>query len=65
LTLPGYRRELFKRYVGMHEAFTYFIVPVMLMSVIGVTSALLLLAIPPLWLVGFTLILYGKTLPKV
>jgi 4-hydroxybenzoate polyprenyltransferase len=59
-------RDKLKRIFSMHEISTYYIVPIILLQLLGLFSVLILLLIPLIWYILLNLTLYGKPLePKV
>ncbi|WP_455392222.1 UbiA family prenyltransferase [[Eubacterium] cellulosolvens] len=60
-----FKRENLLRAIGLHELLSYSIVPVMLVGIIDVPSAVFLIVLPFIWLALFLKILYGRLLPGI
>ena len=60
-----YSRPHLLRIIGLHEILSYSIVPIMLYSIIGLRTVVILLLVPVLWLALSLKILYGRLLPKI
>lgn len=64
LNMTSFDRERIRDYIGIVELLRYFLVPVMLMAVIGPGWSLLLMLLPFGWYALSTFIMYGKPLKR-
>jgi 4-hydroxybenzoate polyprenyltransferase len=60
LTMKTFNRSQIRRIIGIQSFLRYSVVPIMLISIIGITPAFLLILIPILWYVAFTPLLGEK-----
>ena len=61
-----FQRGKLKRIFSIHEIATFYIVPILLLQLLGLIPVLFLLILPLAWYISLNLILYGKPLePKV
>ncbi len=61
-----FRRDELKRIFSVHEIATFFLAPILLLPLLGITTVLCLMALPLIWYIALNLILYGKPLePRV
>lgn len=61
-----FRRDKLKRIFSIHEIATFYLVPIVLLQLLGFTIVLSLIALPLIWYMVLNLVLYGKLLePKV
>jgi 4-hydroxybenzoate polyprenyltransferase len=65
LNFRVFHRQKLMRILGMHEIVTYPMVPILIMGIVSIESALFLLFFPILWLACFLFIIYGKFMPDV
>jgi len=66
LNFTKFDRSKLKRVFSIHEISTYFIVPLILLPLIGIWISIGLLLLPLVWFIALNLVLYGKPLePQV
>lgn len=66
LNFEKFDRAKLKRIFSLHEISTYFIVPLILIPLIGIWISIGLLLLPLVWFIALNLVLYGKPLePRV
>jgi 4-hydroxybenzoate polyprenyltransferase len=66
LNFKTFDRSKLKRIFSIHEISTYFIVPLILVPILGLPISIGLLVLPLIWFICLNLILYGKPLePRV
>ncbi len=57
-----FNREKLKRIFSIHEIATFYLVPLLLLQLLGLIPVLCLISLPLIWYVVLNLILYGKPL---
>ncbi len=66
LNIGKFDRSKLKRIFSIHEISTYFIVPIILIPLLGIYVAIGLLLLPLIWFIFLNLVLYGSPLePRV
>ncbi len=60
LSLKTFDRNAIRKYIGLQSFLRYSLVPIMLMSIIGVTAAIVLIIFPVVWYIIFTPLLGEK-----
>ena len=60
LSLKTFDRNAIRKYIGLQSFLRYSLVPIMLMSMIGVTAAIVLIIFPVVWYIIFTPLLGEK-----
>jgi len=63
--MKNFEREKLIRYIGVHEIFTWFLAPFMLLNLLGPLNAFLIGIFPIVWLFVFLKIQYGSFKPEI